>query len=583
MPLIGDFYPAFRAWRELAAETAICPGSGRKWSHFRSLLARAAVVRGVGCRRDFVSRPLPCQGRPIARRCRPVAVPSEMRFVPASATDADADDQQACGRCSLDAEETVVSAEPCDLPSPGRVLWQHRDALAGRLTDIRSLDDILAAVLMGRKDFLRQQWVQFPALVLGFQPDLIIELGRGYGNSTCAFAIAADLLGAKACSILSVCLSDSWQKVTLPGIMAEYRRPELFDRVDAVVADIKAFDFSKHLRGRKRVFVFWDAHGWDVAEAILLNLIFHLQSIPHFVVVHDMADATYLPQRCLLGEAQAWLDCGSAVPRFRFGSMYSQYEEGILLDDFSTLNEIPLQSAESSLFRDLNPVQVDALRATFGEYFSRYGFWYGFSAYQTSKRLKFRTSRTGYARIADTGRADVIDTPSGTATTVLEKLSRLVIEGHWPGAQQLSEAPLCLRTSSAAWGYSALLPVAQGEIPGVDRQTCWIAVRARVKQGRVGIGLLGHGDELIDEWLLEADEAPATRYFLVPPCGVRAVLIRSGGSASSVVEVVDAALLVERASAPGARPASAMSRVLQALKRFTGRKLVEASSVATER
>ena len=39
------------------------------------------------------------------------------------------------------------------------------------------------------------QWAQWYSVALGFAPDLIIELGRGYGNSTALFGQAAWRLG----------------------------------------------------------------------------------------------------------------------------------------------------------------------------------------------------------------------------------------------------------------------------------------------------------------------------------------------------------------------------------------------------
>jgi len=309
---------------------------------------------------------------------------------------------------------------PFELPDPSRAIWAQRQKLSDNLDRIKEADEILKEVMGGPKDFPRQQWTQFVSLILEFQPDLIIELGRGWGNSTCAFSLAAEWLQDVNCKILSLCLSDAWQTKTYPRLLESFSRHDIFRRVEAMIADIRTFDFTKHLAGRRRVFVFWDVHGWDVAEAILTNLLSRLKDVAHLVVIHDMADASHMAPDCLVGDEAAWLALGSAMPKFRFGSMCSQYEEGILLEDFATRNQINLRSAESSYFVNLTPAQVQILTSLFGPtYFSQYGFWYFFSAYRPQAQLQFRVSRLlDGLEAADTGASqpEPVSSKSGPKT-----------------------------------------------------------------------------------------------------------------------------------------------------------------------
>jgi len=124
-------------------------------------------------------------------------------------------------------------------------------------------------------------------------------------------------------------------------------------------------------------------------------------------------------------------------------------------------------------------------------------------------------------------------------------LSDVDIPDHWPGARQLSSAPLQIRTADGAWGYSALIPFSEQSRPAASEDVCWISVTARAVSGRVGVGLLDHKDRFVAERFLEADRASRTLFFKMPNDGIQGVLIRSGGTPSSVVEVVDIALLRE--------------------------------------
>jgi len=70
-------------------------------------------------------------------------------------------------------------------------LWNHRKDLVDskeRLLKLREAVD-----RPGDQDLA--DWFKLYAFVLEYSPDLIIELGRGYGNSTCIFTEAVNKIG----------------------------------------------------------------------------------------------------------------------------------------------------------------------------------------------------------------------------------------------------------------------------------------------------------------------------------------------------------------------------------------------------
>lgn len=268
-----------------------------------------------------------------------------------------------------------------------RAIWDNRERLNEVLPELRAVRTALQTAIGGPRDFVRQQWLQVISVVYAFKPDLIIELGRGYGNSTCALSIAAKMLRPQSCRVLSLCLADSFATVSRPYLDSHLNDPEFFAPLKALQQDISAYDFSADVEGAKRVFVFWDAHGYDLATALLSGLFRQLQGKPHLCVVHDMADLKYMDQGLRrYGQDEAWLKAGSAAPKYILGDVGSQFEEGIALVDFFGRNGLTFHSAESSYFSDLTEQQMGELKHRFGDDFSRFGFWYHFSLNEAGRR-----------------------------------------------------------------------------------------------------------------------------------------------------------------------------------------------------
>jgi len=131
-----------------------------------------------------------------------------------------------------------------------------------------------------------ENWPELYALAISFRPDVVLELGRGYGNSTCVFTDAANDTGE--CRVVSVDSNpeEFWQRQTAPKL-APFVGPRWFAPLTVLQDDITTLDFRPLLHGANRVLVFWDAHGAAVAEAILSRLFPALPS-DNLVVVDDV-------------------------------------------------------------------------------------------------------------------------------------------------------------------------------------------------------------------------------------------------------------------------------------------------------
>jgi hypothetical protein len=273
----------------------------------------------------------------------------------------------------LDAQ-SPVQEEPFSL---ARAYWNHRNALAGMKERIslfsRAADDPISLSLF--------QFVQLAAATLEFRPDLILELGRGAGNSTCLFTEAAHRLGLGPGRVLSLDIYDNFAQHTVPRLQP-HLPADWFTPLAALRQDILKFDFHSALAPARRILVFWDAHGFDVAECILGAVLPEIAGRPHLVMMHDMGDLRYGQRGNLeYGEHGIWKKTGFDGPRLKLGFIDSAVEQAISIVDFATRNKLPLHTADDELHSAFasDPERSAELQQLLGEMHSLSGHWLYFS------------------------------------------------------------------------------------------------------------------------------------------------------------------------------------------------------------
>src|SRR5262245_9162755 len=93
-----------------------------------------------------------------------------------------------------------------DLEPPDIAHWFY-EARAAISEDAPFLQRLIETI-NAPYDLAPAQWAQWYSVVLGFRPDLIVELGRSKGNSTALFCQAASRL--RGTRVVSVCNSRDW-------------------------------------------------------------------------------------------------------------------------------------------------------------------------------------------------------------------------------------------------------------------------------------------------------------------------------------------------------------------------------------
>lgn len=223
---------------------------------------------------------------------------------------------------------------------------------------------------------------------MDFAPDLILELGRGKGNSTCAFTEASNLHGGRS-RIVSLCLSDSWERETLPRLR-KIVPEDWFKPLQALREDILEFDYERALSGAKRMLIFWDAHGFDIAECVLGEIMPIVAPLEHLVIMHDLSDTRYCSEEQLgYGGYGLWKGNDWSGPRLKLGIIDSAVEQSVAALDFTTRNHITLDSADHSFRTGLSAAQQAEMRQTLGELFDTQGHWFYFSLNERPGPYKF--------------------------------------------------------------------------------------------------------------------------------------------------------------------------------------------------
>jgi predicted O-methyltransferase YrrM len=148
--------------------------------------------------------------------------------------------------------------------------------LVARVLDIIALPDLLSTV----------QGHALAATADHLGTDVILDLGTGPGNSAAVFSAACP-----AATVYSFDLEDLWPKtqdaLSSLGVGGNVRFRH---------GDLTQFDFAPLLQDAKSVLVFWDAHGYSVADHVLGHIMPLIAEKRHVVICHDMSHRKFAPR-----------------------------------------------------------------------------------------------------------------------------------------------------------------------------------------------------------------------------------------------------------------------------------------------
>ncbi len=376
---------------------------------------------------------------------------------------------------------------------PAQAYWDQRHAVA---RSRQRLCDLSRAVGCP-SDLPLYQFVQLFAVALDFRPDLILELGRGRGNSTCAFCEAANQIGGES-RVVSLCESKLWH-AGVSGRVAKIVPESWFNRLSAERGEILDFDPVPILGGRKRVLLFWDAHGFDVADYVLGLLLPRLAAVEHLVIMHDISDNRYQSEESFeYGGNPLWRGGGWAGPlvpgmRLKLGNIESAVEQSVAILDFTTRNKLALDSADRSLHQrfDRTP-EGEEMGGLLGDIFETQANWTWFSLNERSGGYTFpkfvrRPTRAAALWKPLTGEQALLDLDY-RSTSLLDLRRR---RRRCAGAQVYGRNPTYVVTPPELWERALLLPFRETALCALPEKA-WIRIRLDgvVESGEIGLGVV---------------------------------------------------------------------------------------------
>jgi hypothetical protein len=352
-----------------------------------------------------------------------------------------------------------------------RYYYEQRASLA---EDAGTLNALIAAI-DAEYDLTPGQWAQWYTSALGFQPDLIVELGRASGNSTALFCQAAARL--RRARVVSLCNSKQWFDRSLPRVTPLVSR-EWLDRLDARIADILDVDYGALFAGAGRVLLLWDAHGFEIAEIVLGRILPLIVDRPHLVLMHDISDTRYAGvSRSYEGQplwkGSAWQQITkNRDSRVNVGWMNSLQEQVLAISDFATRNDLDVGSAdhEYAQYFAAWPNHADEMHRLLGErFFSTAAHWAFLSLAGKTGPFYFPAVQRRYRHECTVRMTEI-----------------------YPARWWFSRAvalPRAIRTGEVPWAYAAVMSFkpARTVPPQADAS---LRVRLHVSGAAAGIGVL---------------------------------------------------------------------------------------------
>ncbi len=261
--------------------------------------------------------------------------------------------------------------------TPAIAYWNQRSAL---LDSKQRLEALFSAV-DSPTELALFQWAQLYAYAREYRPDLILELGREMGNSTCVFTEAANSLKeVHESRVVSVCWSDKFSTLTVPRLKRRgLVTVEWMSRLECRRENILEVDYESLLSPCRRVMVFWDAHGFEIAQCVLGKILPLLQGKEHCLLMHDLSDQRYMSDELLSYDGKPiWAGDSHSESRLVLGHVTSAVAQAISIVDFCTRNRVALESADHTFHQELaTDGKADKMRKMLGDdLFSLQGHWF---------------------------------------------------------------------------------------------------------------------------------------------------------------------------------------------------------------
>jgi hypothetical protein len=212
--------------------------------------------------------------------------------------------------------------------------------------------------------------------------DLILDLGTGLGNSAAVFGCMRPIAKTYTFDIDS-----KWNRITLPKLLINGFAPN----VQPVVGDMTKLDFSPFIGDAKNIILFWDAHGFPIADLVLAHILPMIADRQHIVICHDMSyphqSALDYGGKTIWTGTDAYYSSESNMAFIIVGWAMSVAEQVVSIFDFCARNEMDFHSFDIAMGYQQDDAFEELGRAL--QISPMPGFHMGYFSMQETKHRRF--------------------------------------------------------------------------------------------------------------------------------------------------------------------------------------------------
>jgi hypothetical protein len=203
------------------------------------------------------------------------------------------------------------------------------------------------------------------AIALDIAADLIIDVGTGAGNSAITFAIAQREINGRIYTLGNPSVDRRWS-ATVERVTPHI--PEFARIVTSLDVDITRFDFAPIVADANSVLVFWDAHGYAIADSILSRLLPLIADRRHVIVCHDMSDNRIFSDAKSYRGRPFWRGAMGAVETAYVSTSWvlTQVEQAIPILDFCWRNDMLFRSFDGEIRLDISENERTSILSAVG-------------------------------------------------------------------------------------------------------------------------------------------------------------------------------------------------------------------------
>jgi hypothetical protein len=395
-----------------------------------------------------------------------------------------------------------------------RAVLKHIKRLRELESKIVEIHDLIGS--FGEPGLFSSEMLSIAALAIEFNPDLILELGRGLGTSTALFR----LIGMP---VASICRSRAWNDHTATALQ-QVLSIDWTANIDAIIGEITEQNYPALLADTRRVMIFWDAHGYDVAETVLTEILPNLVGREVLSICHDMRDSRYCPADREYQNQPMWRGQSELYNFVRCGNVHSSFEQLISILDFTSRNGIPFISPTHALATN------EETKSLFPHLGWPIGLWHYFEI-PSDKQLTFPNKRPkDEVSLDDTG---ALSRVRALAIGAYDDARHIV----YGGATCVDGPMLRIHTPAGQWHHAVEFPLVRDTLDPTRKLS--ILVHVVVHHGIAGLGILSADGQLPEEAYVSAVDGGRSVELRTAPVAECGALVVRNGAADGTPSVLD--------------------------------------------